>query len=79
MNEWHFLALFGRFWRGFECHFFVRRKDIARAQTANLLRFMSIVPAWLNPSLGVPKGGSRRTQRNGAKIGTSPYLETAMD
>ncbi len=79
MNEWHYLALFGRFWRGFECHFFVLGTDVVRAQAVNPLGLMSIVPTWLKPSLRVPKRGSRRTRRNAAKIGTGPYHETPKD
>jgi hypothetical protein len=44
-EKWHFLALFGRFWRGLQCHFVVSGASILKAQTVNLLAFMSIAPA----------------------------------
>ena len=43
-KKWHFLALIGRFWSCFQCHFVLRWADIANTQTANPLSFMSIVP-----------------------------------
>ena len=41
-EKWHFLALFGRFWRGLQCHFVAPGASILKAQTVNLLAFMSI-------------------------------------
>jgi hypothetical protein len=60
-KKWHFLALFGRFWSGLQCHFIVRWANVAEAQIANLLGFMSIVPIrpWL--SWQCQKTGGRRT------------------
>jgi hypothetical protein len=44
-EKWHFLALFGRFWRGLQCHFVAPGASTFKVQTANLLAFMSIAPA----------------------------------
>jgi hypothetical protein len=38
-EKWHFLALFGRFWRALECQFFVFVAGDVSAQTVNLLGF----------------------------------------
>jgi hypothetical protein len=43
-KKWHFLALIGRFWSCFQCHFVLRWADIAKTQTAKPLSFMPIVP-----------------------------------
>ena len=42
-EKWHFLALFGRFWKGFQCHLIVLDWDNVRAQTVRLPDFMLIL------------------------------------
>jgi hypothetical protein len=65
--KWHFLALFGRFWRRFECHFMVRRSRRRRSQTLNSLWFTSITLTARGYPSECQNGCGRRTHGNGAK------------
>jgi hypothetical protein len=38
VKQWHFLALYGSYWKGLQCHFIVLGLDMARAQTVRPLR-----------------------------------------
>jgi hypothetical protein len=68
-EKWHFLALFGRFWRGFECHFMVLRSRRRRRQTLNSLCFTSITLTARGYPSECQNGCGRRTHGNGAKNG----------
>jgi hypothetical protein len=61
-KKWHYLALFGTPGRGLQCHFVVTGAGIAKIQTVNLLRFMSIEATRKKRPSQCQTAGGRRTR-----------------